>query len=171
MVLAAIACWGVEQILQRINGVFALALWDRTERQLILARDRRGEQPLYYGHSGDTLVFGSSLKTLAAHPDWYGEVDREALALYLRYSYVPAPWSIYKGIAKLPAAHYVVVSDNGRGVGEPHCYWDLADIAARGRAASSREDAAVSASVAGVGSADSASADDTAAIAQPSLSR
>jgi len=131
-VLAALRHWGVPGALERANGMFAFALWDAAERTLFLARDRMGEKPLYYGRSGDTFLFGSELKALAAHPDWQGEVDRDALALYMRHNYVPAPWSIYKGINKLPPAHYVVIRERGRDVGTPICYWDLAEVAERG---------------------------------------
>lgn len=130
--LAALRHWGVAAALSRLNGMFAFALWDRRERALYLARDRMGEKPLYYGRSGASFLFGSELKALAPHPDWRGEIDRDALALYLRYNYVPTPWSIYRGICKLPAAHYVIVRDGGRSVGEPVGYWSLADVAARG---------------------------------------
>jgi len=137
--LAALRHWGVEGALQRLNGMFVFALWDATERQLYLARDRMGEKPLYVGHSGGTFLFGSELKALAAHPDWHGEVDRDALALLLRYGYVPAPWSIYRGIGKLPAAHYLVVRDRGREMTAPQCYWDLGAIAADGAAGAEGE--------------------------------
>ncbi|OOC09614.1 asparagine synthase (glutamine-hydrolyzing) [Thioalkalivibrio halophilus] len=130
--LAALRYWGVHGALERLNGMFAFALWDRTERTLFLARDRMGEKPLYYGRSGDTFLFGSELKALAAHPDWRGEVDRDALALMLRYNNVPAPWSIYRGIYKLPPAHYLVVRGQGHQVGEPECYWDLPEVASEG---------------------------------------
>ncbi len=101
VMLAAVARWGVEQSLKRFVGMFVFALWDRQERVLYLARDRLGEKPLYYGWVGDVLLFGSELKALRAHPAWQGAIDRDALALYMRYSYVPAPYSIYKGIRKL----------------------------------------------------------------------
>lgn len=91
--------------------MFAFALWDAGERILYLARDRMGEKPLYYGRYGNTFLFGSELKALTAFPGWRGEVDRNALALYLRHNYVPTPWSIYRGIYKLPPAHFVVVRD------------------------------------------------------------
>ncbi|MEX2505420.1 MAG: asparagine synthase (glutamine-hydrolyzing), partial [Pseudohongiellaceae bacterium] len=132
--LAALRYWGVPGTLARLNGMFAFALWDDADRRLYLARDRMGEKPLYYGRSGDAFLFGSELKALTAYPGWRGEVDREALALYLRYSHVPAPWSIYRGIEKLPPAHYVVISDSGRAVSEPQCYWDLASVAQCGMA-------------------------------------
>lgn len=127
--LASLRHWGVQGALERVNGMFAFALWDTGERTLFLARDRMGEKPLYYGRNGDTFLFGSELKALAAHPDWQGEVDRNALALYMRYNYVPAPWSIYRGIAKLPPAHFVTIREDGRDVGKPICYWDLGQVA------------------------------------------
>ena len=130
--LAALRCWGMVGALQRLNGMFAFALWDSRERRLSLARDRMGEKPLYYGRSGDAFLFGSELKALAAHSEWRGEVDREALTLYMRHNYVPAPWSIYQGIHKLPPAHYVTVSDGGAAISEPQCYWDLARVAQQG---------------------------------------
>jgi asparagine synthase (glutamine-hydrolysing) len=99
--LAAFCAWGVEDSLRRFVGMFAIALWDRQQRSLHLVRDRIGEKPLYYGWLQDTLVFGSELKALREHPQWTGEVDRGALALLMRHNYVPAPYSIYRGIQKL----------------------------------------------------------------------
>ncbi len=66
------------------------------------------------------------------HPDWRGEIDRDALALYMRHNYVPAPWSMYQGIRKLPPAHFVVIRESGMQVGEPQCYWDLGQVAEQG---------------------------------------
>ena len=127
--LAGLRHWGVEGTLKRLNGMFAFALWDKAERNLFLARDRMGEKPLYYGCSGETFLFGSELKSLSAHPHWKGDVDRNALTLYMRHNCVPTPWSIYQGISKLPAAHFVVVREAGQVVSEPQCYWDLRQIA------------------------------------------
>ncbi len=143
VLLAAIDRWGVEDTLVRLNGMFAFALWDRKERQLYLARDRLGEKPLYYGRSGNAFLFGSELKALTAHPGFKAEVDREALALFLflRHKYIPAPWSIWQGIRKLLPAHYVVVRDGGRRVGEPQCYWDFPAIAQQGAWTPLRDDA------------------------------
>lgn len=101
VLLASIAAWGFADALKRANGMFAIALWDRKERELSLACDRFGEKPLYYGWVGRTFLFGSELKSLATHPSWRGEVDRGAVALLMRYGYVVAPHSIYRGIAKL----------------------------------------------------------------------
>ena len=103
--LAGFEQWGVEATLQRCVGMFAIALWDRQSRMLTLARDRFGEKPLYYGWVGSglgrALVFGSELKALKAYPGFDVPVCREALAQYLRFMYVPAPRSIYKGVYKL----------------------------------------------------------------------
>ncbi len=132
--LAAITEWGLDGALERANGMFAFALWDREARALHLARDRMGEKPLYYGRHGQSFLFGSELKALAAHPDWRAEVDRGALALLLRLSYVPSPHCIWQGIRKLPPAHYVTVTDGGRQVSEPVCYWRLEDAVRRGQA-------------------------------------
>ena len=130
--LAALRHWGVEKTLGRLNGMFAFALWDRCERSLFLVRDRMGIKPLYYGLHNDVFLFGSELKALAPHPVWKGEVDRGALALYLRHNCVPTPWSIYRGIFKLPPAHFVVVRDSGSNVSAPRCYWNLSRIAEQG---------------------------------------
>lgn len=99
--LAAFAAWGVRDTLARSNGMFALALWDRREKRLTLARDRFGKKPLYYGWCGGSLVFGSELKALRAHPACRPSIDRDALALYFRYNYIPAPHTIYDGVFKL----------------------------------------------------------------------
>ena len=130
--LAGLRHWGVENTLKRINGMFAFALWDAKESCLFLARDRMGEKPLYYGLVGNSFLFGSELKCMTAHPEWKGGVDRGALSLYLRYNYVPAPWSIYQGIYKLPPAHFVEVRDAGQAVSPPKCYWNLEQIASEG---------------------------------------
>ncbi len=99
--LAAVAHWGLDETLRRAAGMFALALWDRHERKLSLARDRIGEKPLYWGWAGRALVFGSELKALRRHPDFPHEVCRQALAQYLRFACVPAPRSIHPGVYKL----------------------------------------------------------------------
>ena len=130
--LAALRHWGIQGALERINGMFAFALWDCSEGVLYLARDRMGEKPLYYGRSGDMFLFASELKAMTVHPSWKGEVERDALALYMRHGYIPAPWSIYKGILKLPPAHFVVITADGCGMGDPVCYWDLGQVAKNG---------------------------------------
>ncbi|MEI2580251.1 asparagine synthase (glutamine-hydrolyzing) [Scytonema sp. PRP1] len=104
VMLASFSQWGVNKAVELFNGMFAFALWDVRERVIYLGRDRLGEKPLYYGWLNNTFVFASELKALKAHPDFYPEINRDALALFLRYSYIPAPDSIYKGIYKLPPA-------------------------------------------------------------------
>jgi asparagine synthase (glutamine-hydrolysing) len=99
--LAAIARWGIDTALKKSVGMFALAVWDRRERVLSLARDRLGEKPLYYGSFAGSWAFASELRAFRAHAEFFGEVDREALTLFVRHDYVPAPWSIYKHVSKL----------------------------------------------------------------------
>jgi asparagine synthase (glutamine-hydrolysing) len=101
VVLAAFEAWGVEEAVKRFIGMFAIAIWDNQERLLHLMRDRIGEKPLYYGWLGETFLFGSELKALRAHPAWRAEINRDALALFLRHNYIPAPYTIYSGIRKL----------------------------------------------------------------------
>ncbi|PUA16912.1 asparagine synthase (glutamine-hydrolyzing) [Glaciimonas sp. PCH181] len=99
--LAAFQHYGVEATLTKTVGMFAIALWDREEKQLYLARDRMGEKPLYYGWSKGGFVFGSELKAIRQYPGFDNEIDRDALTLYFRHSYIPAPYSIYKNVFKL----------------------------------------------------------------------
>ena len=99
--LAAFEQWGVESTLTRTVGMFAIALWDKRAHTLYLARDRFGEKPLYYGWANGTFVFGSELKALQAFPGFANPVCRQALQQYFRFTYVPAPRSIYQGIYKL----------------------------------------------------------------------
>lgn len=120
--------------------MFAFAFWDSQEKNLFLARDRMGEKPLYYGNNNGRFLFGSELKAFRALPQWQPEIDRNALTLYMRHNTVPAPWSIYQGIKKLPAAHFIVISDTGREISEPQCYWNLAEIAEQGSAMKSHSD-------------------------------
>ncbi|MGZ9189153.1 MAG: asparagine synthase (glutamine-hydrolyzing) [Nitrospira sp.] len=133
--LAAFETWGVEKTLQATAGMFALALWDRVERRLILARDRIGEKPLYYGWSNGTFLFASELKALEAYPDWRAEIDRGALALFMRYAYVPLPYSIYTGIRKLlPGTYATIASTCAAGYWpEPTPYWSAAAVARQTR--------------------------------------
>ena len=99
--LSCFSHFGVEKTLERSVGMFAIALWDKLERRLYLARDRFGEKPLYYGWAGGAFVFGSELKALQRYEGFSNPVDRNVLALYMRYCYVPAPYSIYQNIYKL----------------------------------------------------------------------
>ncbi|NQV21284.1 MAG: asparagine synthase (glutamine-hydrolyzing) [Rhodospirillales bacterium] len=130
VILEGCAVWGVNAVLARLNGMFAFALWDREDRRLILARDRLGIKPLYFGTQDSTFFFASELKALSAHPDWRPKVDRRAVAAVLERGYIPAPLSIYQGIFKLRPGYCVSLC---AGV-EPEvtCYWDLAQVVADG---------------------------------------
>jgi len=134
--LAAVLHWGVEKAQQRFVGMYAFGLWDAKERTLTLGRDRFGEKPLYYGWCGPDLVFASELKALAALPTWAPTLDRAALTAFMRYSYVPAPATIWQGIRKLPSASMVTFSaDASPGeMPEPVAYWSLRDHVVAGQA-------------------------------------
>ncbi|MCP1455007.1 asparagine synthase (glutamine-hydrolyzing) [Pseudomonas kilonensis] len=108
--LACFSAWGIESTLRATVGMFAIALWDRETRVLTLARDRMGEKPLYWGWQDGVLLFGSELKCLKVHPAFKAQISRNALALLMRYNYIPAPYSIYTGIAKLLPGHYLQLS-------------------------------------------------------------
>lgn len=118
--------WGVEETLAKLVGMFSLVLWDRKRQVLTLARDRGGEKPLYWGWQGGVLLFGSELKAIKAHPDFKAEIDRNALALFMRHNYIPAPYSIFQGIQKLRQGHYVNISLDQRAVStESKPYWTM----------------------------------------------
>ncbi|MGC2777572.1 MAG: asparagine synthase (glutamine-hydrolyzing) [Bradyrhizobium sp.] len=133
--LAAVGQWGVQPALQRLIGMFVFALWDAEARRLVLARDRFGEKPLFYGWCGGDLVFGSELKALAAHPSWAPSLDRAALTAFMRYSYVPAPATIWTGVRKLPPASFVSFPADGASGNwlAPQPYWSMRDAVAAGQ--------------------------------------
>jgi len=131
--IEAAAAWGLERALERSTGMFALALFDREERRLTLARDRLGEKPLYYGRIGGSFAFASELKALARHPAWEGEIDRDAVAAFMETGNVPAPYSIYRGIRKLaPGSLLSLDLSSGRETAET--YWDARKVAEDGLA-------------------------------------
>lgn len=132
--LAAFDRWGVDTALRKSVGMFALALWDRQQQVLTLARDRLGEKPLYYGAQGEYLLFGSELKALRAHPAFRADVDRDQVAIYLHRGYVPAPMSIHRGIRKLlPGCLVEFRRSQAPGPPpEPRAYWSLDETAASG---------------------------------------
>lgn len=134
--LAGFEAWGIEATLKKTVGMFAIALWDREEKMLTLARDRMGEKPLYYGFQNNTFLFGSELKALKAHPDFLGEIDRDVICLYLRHCYIPAPYSIYKGIRKLLPGTYLQLPLGSEMDAlctlVPKAYWGLLEVAEQG---------------------------------------
>ena len=123
--------WGVEPTVKRLIGMFAVALWDREERRLWLIRDRLGIKPLYFGLVGNRFLFGSELKALRATDGWEPEIDRDAIAAYMRFNYIPTPRSVYKDVYKLPPGSMLSYEPGG----EPDVwrYWKMADIAQQSR--------------------------------------
>jgi len=133
VILELIELYGFEKSLEYLNGMFAIALYDKYEDTLYLARDRMGEKPLYYGLVGSTFVFASELKSIKTV---FGElkIDRDSLALYLRHGYVPSPWSIYEGIRKLNSSHYIKIQGTsilGSCIDDIQqiSYWSLVNVA------------------------------------------
>src|SRR3954468_7216310 len=128
VLLAAVEAWGVEEALRRAEGMFALALWDRGARTLTLARDRVGKKPLYHGRFGGTLLFGSELRALRAHPDFVGEIDRDALGQYVRDGWVSGERTIHRGVRRLPPGCLLQLRA-GDGEARPRPYWSARDAA------------------------------------------
>lgn len=130
--LVAIETLGAREALRKCVGMFAMAVWDRLRRRLLLARDRFGEKPLYYACLGGHFIFGSELKAFKFHPGFSGEIDRDSVALYLRHCYIPEPRTIYRSVNKLPPATILEVTESGQ-VGSPESYWQVTDAIDRGR--------------------------------------
>jgi asparagine synthase (glutamine-hydrolysing) len=133
VMLAAFEAWGVEASVPRFNGMFAFAAWDRHGRRLVLARDRLGVKPLYYGWAGGAFLCGSELKALRAYPGFAPDIDRGALALFLRLGYVPPPHSIYRDTFQLPPGALLCLDDPAaRPI--PTAYWSARQVAEEGAA-------------------------------------
>jgi asparagine synthase (glutamine-hydrolysing) len=131
VMLEAIERWGLEPAVKRFVGMFAFALWDRHEHRLHLVRDRIGIKPLYYGYADGSFVFASELKAIRAFPGFKGEIDRDTLAAYMRCSYVPAPYSIYKDIHQLPPGH-ILTLNSVQGPPSLSAFWSAAQVAEEG---------------------------------------
>jgi asparagine synthase (glutamine-hydrolysing) len=141
-ILACISRWGVRRTLEEAVGMFALALWDRSDCSLSLARDRMGEKPLYYGWVAGQFAFGSELKALMAVPGFDNPVSRDALDALLRWGYVPSPLSIYQGIYKLIPGSLITMRAehtlappseiaghlSGGEIGAIERFWDLTEV-------------------------------------------
>ena len=127
VLLAAIEHWGLKETLPRLDGMFAVAAWDRKERLLWLARDRFGEKPLYYGWSHDRFYFASELKAISKHSQFHPEIDEHALGAYVKYGFVPHPLSIYRGILKLPPGSFLELAPLSRpgDLPAPRHYWNI----------------------------------------------
>ncbi|HEY2323564.1 MAG TPA: asparagine synthase (glutamine-hydrolyzing) [Thermoanaerobaculia bacterium] len=131
VMLAAFDAWGVEAAVKRFNGMFAIAVWDRETRKLHLVRDRMGVKPLYCGFAGSAFVYASELKAIRRHPAFEPRIDRGAVQLYLRFLYIPAPYSIYEGIRKVMPGTIVTFDPATRRV-ETTVYWSARETAMQG---------------------------------------
>lgn len=129
--LAGFEVWGIAETVEKAIGMFAFAVWDRQARVLTLGRDRLGEKPLYYGWQGQSFLFGSELKALQQHPSFEAQVDRGALALFMRHNAIPSGACIYRGIRKLQPGCLASVSLGKR---EPdiHSYWSAERVIRQG---------------------------------------
>ncbi|QDU79357.1 Asparagine synthetase [glutamine-hydrolyzing] 1 [Polystyrenella longa] len=126
VLLEALAAWGLDKTLSKLNGMFAFALWNRRDKKLTLARDRVGIKPLYYGHCRGTLLFASELKALFRFPEFTSELDPAAVTEFFQIGYISAPRSIEKGIHKLPPGTSITFSSAEQNP-KPEPYWSLHD--------------------------------------------
>ncbi len=134
VMLAAFEEWGLLGALERFNGMFAFALWDKKEHALHLVRDRMGEKPIYYSFLDGTFLFASELKAFRQHPAFIPQIDRDALLMYLRLGCIPAPLSIYRNVQKLPPASVLTFLGDEAFLAEPRAYWSVADAVRNGQA-------------------------------------
>lgn len=131
--LAGIEAWGFKKTLQKAVGMFAISLWDKKDKVLCLARDRMGEKPLYYGYQNGVFMFASELKALKKHPSFQSKINREAVAMQLRYSYIPDPYSIYQDIYKLSPGQILTLHLEENKI-EISPYWTLGESVDQGQA-------------------------------------
>lgn len=134
VILSAFETWGIEKSISRFIGMFALALWDRAKKKLYLVRDRLGIKPLYFGHVNGSFVFASELKAFRSFPKFDRVINRDAITLFLRHNYIPAPYSIYAGISKLEPGQILTLDVNTENKQdyEIGTYWSAATIAKQG---------------------------------------
>jgi asparagine synthase (glutamine-hydrolysing) len=132
VLVEGVEAWGVRGFLERSNAMLAVAVWDRAERRLTLARDRLGERPLYYGVVGGCFAFGSELRTLRMLPGFDATLDRGSLAAYVRYGFVPHPRTVFAGVRQLPPGSLLTVGPGLPLDAEPERWWDLAEVVRRG---------------------------------------
>ncbi len=130
VILESCVRYGVEKTLGLLVGMFAFALWDKEGRRLYLARDRLGIKPLYWGHFSGLFLFASELKSLRQHPGWEPVIDRRALVTFMRYGYIPAPATIYRGIYQLePGSLLQIKAGESPRISR---YWQVEDAVRRG---------------------------------------
>jgi len=130
--LAGFTVWGVEATLKKTNGMFALAVWDRESHCLLMGRDRLGEKPLYYGWAQDLFIFGSELKSFMCLPEFSKTLDKKALNLFFRHSCIPAPYSVFEKVKKLPPGCFLKWSPNQPATVEINRYWSAQDVCVQG---------------------------------------
>jgi asparagine synthase (glutamine-hydrolysing) len=131
ILLETISEYGIDKALKLFEGMFGFALWDKQSKEIILARDRFGEKPVYYHNPKGSFAFASELTSIEALPDIQLTINREGLCEYFKYGYFPAPMSIYNEISKLEPAHYVRWKE-GTEV-KKSCYWDIETIAEKAK--------------------------------------
>lgn len=131
VILAACEAYGLEEATKKLIGMFAFALWDEQDRKLHLVRDRLGVKPLYWGFNNDILYFGSQVKSFCAHPFWEPEINRDILPNYFRFSYIPGPYSIYKGIQKLQPGCIVTIQNKDNV--SINSYWTINEVINRSK--------------------------------------
>jgi asparagine synthase (glutamine-hydrolysing) len=139
VIVESFATWGIEDSLKRLNGMFALGVWDRAERTLTLARDRFGIKPLYWSQFGQLILFGSELKALCSHPSFVGELDRDSISSFMRHGYIAAPYSVYRNVWKLEPGHSLTVGKTGRP--QISCYFSMRELAACRKSSFTDQDA------------------------------
>lgn len=122
VILVAYEAWGLEKLCQRLTGMFAFAIWDRTKEELILARDRFGEKPMYYAEEGNSFLFSSVATTIARSSDNGVVLSRDGLQSYLQLGYCHQDYEIFEGIRALPPASYAVLHAKGLSISR---YWDI----------------------------------------------
>lgn len=137
-ILEAFEVWGIENSIKKFVGMFAIAVWAYKERSLYLIRDRLGEKPFYYGWQNDVFLFGSELKSLYAHPSFENKLSRKNISLFMRYSYVPDPYSVFENIYKLPPASLIKLKlgsehQMNMSLPDPISYWSLKDAFKNGK--------------------------------------
>lgn len=132
VLLAAVEAWGIRAAVERFVGMFAFALWDGQRRELHLVRDRLGVKPLYFGGAPGNLVFGSELRALTAHPAFSRDLDPRSVASYLRYGYVPGPFSIYRAARKVSPGTILTFSSPSSEPATTVRYWSAETVATRG---------------------------------------
>ena len=127
VLLASIETWGINETLKKVKGMFAFALWDEAKKKLSIVRDRFGEKPIYYGWQNGNFIFSSEIKSLKKFPFWDWEINRQALGKFMKYSYIPAPMTIYRDIKKLsPGSIYSIqMTSDGWKVYDEYLWWDI----------------------------------------------